>query len=150
MASEKLILIQDVEDLGLAGDEVSVAPGYARNYLLPKKLAMRASPAAQRVFAARKEKIEEQRRKEVENSKDLAKKISELEIVISMEAADDNKLYGSVSSRMICDAAAAKGVPVDHHRVKMLENIREIGTFDIEVRLHADITATLKVNVVRA
>jgi len=150
MASQKLILLQDVEDLGLAGDEVNVAPGFARNFLLPRKLAMKSSPAALKVLAARKEKIEEQRKKEQENSKQLAAKIAETEVVIVMEAAEDNKLYGSVNSRVIGDALAEKGIQLDYHRIKLAENIRELGKFDIEVKLHSDVNATLKVSIVRA
>ena len=100
----KLILLQDVEDLGLAGEEVHVAPGYARNFLIPKKLATVASTAALRQLAANKEKIEAKRKADLEIAQSVAEKINTTELVIPMQASDDNHLFGSVTERIICEA----------------------------------------------
>jgi large subunit ribosomal protein L9 len=150
MTSEKLILLDDVENLGLAGDEVNVASGYARNFLLPKKLAMKASPGALRVFAARKEKIEAQRKDELAKAKSLAEKIASAEVSIAMEASDDEQLYGSVTERIIADKLAEQGIEVDHHKIKLEEHIKQLGMFNVEIKLHQDLSATLKVWIVRS
>jgi large subunit ribosomal protein L9 len=150
MASTKLILLEDVENLGLAGDEVSVAPGYARNYLLPKNLAAKASPGTLRQLAARKEKIEEQRKLEMEKSKVIAASIEKAEITIQMQASEDDQLFGSVTDRVIADKLNEMGIEVDHNQIKLENHIKELGMFDVPVKLHGNVTATAKVWVVRA
>ncbi|OGV50727.1 MAG: 50S ribosomal protein L9 [Lentisphaerae bacterium GWF2_44_16] len=149
MASVKLILLEDVENLGLAGEEISVSPGYARNYLVPRKLAATASQGALRQLAARKEKIEEHRKEELEGAKSLASKIAENEVTIQMEASDDNRLFGSVTNRVIAEKLAEKGIQIEHHRIRLDGHIRELGTFNIDIKLHSEITATLKLSIVR-
>ena len=115
MANVNLILLDDVEKLGLAGDEVSVAPGYARNYLLPRGLAA---------------------------------KVTEMELSIAMQADEGDQLFGSVTARMVADELAKQGVAVEHGKVKM-DPIKNLGNYEVEVKLHADVTAVLKVWVVR-
>lgn len=150
MASAKLILLQDVENVGLAGDEINVAPGFARNFLLPRGLAAKASPSTLRVLAARKEKIEEQRRLELEKSKALSEVIAKTEITIIMQASGDDQLFGSVTSRVIADKLKEKNIHVEHTQVKLHEPIKALGMYDVEVKLHGDIMAKAKVWVVRA
>ena len=148
MANVNLILLDDVEKLGLAGDEVSVAPGYARNYLLPRGLAAKATPGTLRLVESRKAMIAERRAKELADAKALAEKIAQVEISISMQATDDDQLFGSVTARMIADELAKQGYAVEHSQVKV-EPIKTLGSFDVEVRLHAEVAATVKVWVVR-
>lgn len=150
MASVKLILLEDVENLGLAGDEVSVAPGYARNYLLPRSLAAKASPGTLRQLSARKEKIEEMRRVELEKAKVVAEKIAAAEVTIPMQASDDDQLFGSVTERMIADKLTEMGMSVDHNHVKLEKHIKELGVFNVEVKLHQQLSVNAKVWVVRA
>lgn len=95
MASMNLILLQDVEDLGLAGESVHVAPGYGRNYLIPKGLAAPASAVALKQIEAQKEKIEAKRKADLEAAQALADKIAAMVIQIPMQASDDNHLFGS-------------------------------------------------------
>ena len=146
----KLILLEDVEDLGNAGDAVNVAAGFARNYLVPKGLAVKASTAALRQVESRKEKIAEHRKMEIEKAKTLATKISELELTIPMQAGDDNQLFGSVTSHLISEEAAKHGVEFESKRIKLEKPIKEIGNYSVEIKLHGEITATLKVWVVKA
>ncbi|OGV48829.1 MAG: 50S ribosomal protein L9 [Lentisphaerae bacterium GWF2_52_8] len=146
----KLILLQDVENLGLAGEEVSVSPGYARNYLLPRKLASKASSGTLRVLAARKEKIEEQRKNELKSANELSAKISTMVINIPMQASDDGHLFGSVSERVIAERLAELGVTLEHHRIRLPKQIRQIGDFDVTIKLHAQVDTSAKVSVVRA
>jgi len=150
MPSVKLILLDDVEELGLAGDEISVSTGFARNYLLPRKKAVKASPGALRQIAARKEKIEQQRQDELQRAKDLAAKIEETEITISMQASDDDQLYGSVTDRIIAEAYEQNAIVVDHNRIKLDEPIRQLGMFKLDIKLHSDVSVEGKVWIVRA
>ena len=143
-----LVLLDDVAKLGLAGDEVVVKAGYARNYLLPRGLAAKATPGILRLVESRKAIIAERRAKELADAKALAEKIGQVEISITMQAAEDGQLFGSVTARMIADELAKQGYAVEHTQVK-IDPIKTVGTFDVEVRLHADVTATVKVWVVR-
>ena len=146
----KLILLEDVEDLGNAGDTVNVASGYARNYLVPKGFAVKVSPAALRQVESRKGKIAEHRKMELDKANAIALKISELELTIPMQAGDDNQLFGSVTSHLISEEAAKHGVEFESKRVKLEKPIKEIGNYTIEIKLHSELTASLKVWVVKA
>ena len=148
MANVNLILLQDVENLGLAGEEIHVAPGYARNYLIPQGLAAKATPGILRVVESRKAMIAERRAKELADAKVAAEKMADVEISITMQATNDDQLFGSVTARMIADELAKQGYAVEHSQVKV-EPIKTLGSFDVEVRLHADVAATVKVWVVR-
>ena len=148
--SVKLILLQDVESLGLAGTEVTVAPGYARNYLIPRGFAAKATPGILRVLAANKEKIEAKRRDELVAAQALAAKLMENAVEIAMQASDDNQLFGSVTSRNVADALVKAGFQIAHTRVMIETPIKSIGEFTVAVKLHHDVTAQVKVNVVRA
>ncbi len=150
MASTKLILLQDVEDLGLAGEEVNVAPGYARNFLIPRGLASVASTAALRKLAAHKEKIEAQRKADMEAAQALKAKIEAAVISIPMQASDDNHLFGSVTERIIAEALAAMDITVDLHKIHLDGQIRMLGDFQVAIKIHRDIVANAKITVVRA
>ena len=149
MAQISLILLDDVEKLGLAGDEVHVAPGYARNYLIPRGLAAKATPGTLRLIESRKAMIAERRAKELSDAKALAEKLSTVEISIAMQATEDDQLFGSVTARMIADELAGQGYAVDHTRVKVEPAIKTLGGFDVDVILHAEVTGKVKVWVVR-
>jgi large subunit ribosomal protein L9 len=150
MANQKYVLLEDVADLGLAGDEVSVSAGYARNYLVPKGLVTKLTPGTAKILAARKEQTEARRAKELSDTEALAAKLNETELAFSMQASDDNQLFGSVSARNIVDQLAEKELEVTHQQVKLEESIKELGTFDVEIALRHDIKATIKVKIDRA
>lgn len=149
MASTKLILLKDVEDLGLAGEEVNVAPGYARNYLIPKKLAAPASATALKQIAARKEKIEAERQAALEAAQALSAKISEVTVQIAMQASEDGHLFGSVTERLIAESFAAQGIVFEHQRVRLEAPIRATGEYTIAIKLHQMVTASGKISIVR-
>ena len=149
MAQVSLILLDDVEKLGLAGEEVHVAPGYARNYLIPRGLAAKATPGTLRLIESRKAMIAERRAKELADAKVMAEKLATVELSIAMQATEDDQLFGSVTARMIADELAGQGYAVDHTRVKVEPAIKTLGGFDVEVKLHAEVTAAVKVWVVR-
>ncbi len=149
MAQISLILLDDVENLGLAGDEVHVAPGYARNYLLPRGLAAKATPGVLRLVESRKAQIAARRAKELAEAQELAAKLAAVEISIAMQATEDDQLFGSVTARMIADELAAQGYQVEHSRIKVDPPIKTLGCVEVEVKLHAEVTAKVKVWVVR-
>ena len=149
MAHVTLILLDDVEKLGLAGDEVHVAPGYARNYLLPRKLAAKATPGTLRLVESRKAMIAERRAKELAAAKELAEKLNTIELSIAMQATEDDQLFGSVTPRMIADELAARGINVEHSRVKLDPPLKTLGGYDVEIKLHAEVTGKVKVWIVR-
>ena len=143
-----LILLDDVAKLGLAGDEVVVKAGYARNYLIPQGLAAKATPGIMHLVESRKALIAERRAKELADAQAVAEKIAQVEISISMQATDDDQLFGSVTARMIADELAKQGYAVEHNQVKV-DPIKALGSYDVEVRLHAEVSASVKVWVVR-
>ena len=145
-----LILLQDVEDLGLAGESVHVAPGYGRNYLIPKGLAAPASAVALKQIEAQKEKIEAKRKADLEAAQALADKIAAMVIQIPMQASDDNHLFGSVTERMVAEIYAANGVKVEHQSIRMDKHIRSLGEYTINIKLHQEIIANGKIVIVRA
>lgn len=145
-----LILLQDVEDLGLAGESVHVSPGFGRNYLIPKGLAAPASAVALKQIEAQKEKIEAKRKTDLEAAQALSVKIAEIAVEIPMQASDDGHLFGSVSERVVCEAYAAKGVKIEHHRVRMDKHIRSLGEYAISIKLHQDVVVNGKIVIVRA
>ena len=149
MAQISLILLDDVEKLGLAGDEVHVAPGYARNYLLPRGLAAKATPGTLRLIESRKALIAQKRAQELADAQALAAKLAEVEITIPMQATEDDQLFGSVTSRMIADELAKLEMAVEHSRIKIEPAIKTLGSFEVEVKLHAEVAAVVKVWVVR-
>jgi len=150
MANTKLILLQDVEDLGLAGEEINVAAGYARNFLIPKGLAAKATTAALRKIAANKGQIEEKRKQELEAAKALSEKVNGMNLTITVQASDDGHLFGSITERMIAEAKSAAGVKVDHQKLHLEEHIRKLGEFKLDIKLHPQVVVSTKVNVVRA
>lgn len=149
MANVNLVLLEDVENLGLAGENVHVAPGYARNFLLPRKLAAKATPGTLRLIAARKAQIEERRSKDLSAAKELAEKLAALQVSIPMQAAADDQLFGSVSARAISEKLAECGFEIEHNRIKLDPPIKVLGEYTVEIKLHQAVTAELKVWVVR-
>ena len=149
-ATMNLILLQDVEDLGLAGESVHVSPGFGRNYLIPRGLAAPASAVALRQIEARKEKIEAKRKADLEAAQALAAKIAGMTVEITMQASDDGHLFGSVTERLICEAYAAEGINIEYQRVRMDQHIRTTGEYDINIKLHQNVIVAGKVVIARA
>lgn len=145
----RLILKNEVPHLGDAGDIVTVRPGYGRNYLIPRGLGIPASEGSVKQLEHQKRVADAIRRRELAGSKLLAEKIGGLAISIRREAGDDDRLFGSVTNRDIVEALAAEGVEVDRRAVQLEENIRNIGLFTVPVRLHRQVTANLRVYVIR-
>ena len=137
--SVQLILLEDVADLGKIGDEVHVANGYARNYLLPLKKAEIVTTAARRRVEAKKLKLQKEHEERVAVAQ-----------AIPVAAGENDKLYGSVSAAQIADALNAQGIEVERNVVVLDEPIRELGSFDVDIKLHAEVSTKVKVMVTRA
>jgi len=146
----KVILLEDVISVGNMGEIVKVSDGYGRNYLIPQGLALLATESRTKEFAHQQAMIEHKKAKIRKAALDLVAKIDgvKVEIVRNANAADDSRIQGSVTNRDIADALAAKGVEVDRRKIVLDSNIKEVGEFDVEVRLAADVKATVKVAVI--
>jgi len=148
MATE-ILLLTDVADLGKAGDVVKVADGYARNYLLPRDLAAPVSQHALRRLEKMRKAREELSRIQMAEAKDKAGKLANVSVTIRAKTVDGTRLYGSINSADIV-AALQEGnkIAVDKAQVVLPEPLKETGTFDIAIKLHADLTCTIKVWIV--
>ena len=143
----KIILIQDFESIGFEGDTVDVAKGYARNYLIPKGVAIEATNANLKALELRKEKIMAKRIKDKEGAEKLRERISQITITIKEKAGEEGKLYGSVTSRDIAQELEKEGVEVDKRKIIIDEAIRTLGEFTVPIKLHQEVVATIKVVV---
>jgi large subunit ribosomal protein L9 len=146
----RVILKKEVPNLGDAGDIVNVKPGYGRNYLIPRGLAMPASEGSIKQVEHQKRLAEAIRRQQLEAARALGQKLSATSVTIRREAGDDDRLFGSVTNRDVADALAAEGIAVDRKSIQLEEHIRTLGLFQVPVRLHRDVTATVKVYVMKA
>ncbi len=146
----KVILQEDVSNLGATGQVVEVADGYGRNFLLPRKLAVLADERnthrmdhLRRIAAARQAKV-------ITAAKELAAKISGTPVTIKRSAGAEDKMFGSVSSQDVAEALAAQGVVVDRRSIVLADPIRNIGVFQLPVKVHKEVEASVKVYVIRA
>lgn len=146
----ELILLEDVDNLGTLGEQVRVADGYARNYLLPRKLAAPVTKANLRALEARKLEMQKEYEERVAVAEAMADKISKTSVTLTVEAGENDKLYGSVGDVQIAQALAEQGVDVERHAIALEEPIRELGVYTVDVALHDEVKTSLKVWVVRA
>lgn len=143
----KLILREDVYNLGKSGELVNVKEGYARNYLLPRNLAMLASSANVRQLDHEKKVIELRQQKLKGGAQEQAKKLEGVKVTIKRKVGEQDKLFGSVTALDIAEALAAAGHKLDRRVIHLPEPIRAVGEFPVEIRLHREVTAKLNVTV---
>ena len=143
----EVILRDHVENLGRRGDVVKVANGYARNYLLPRKLALLATPANKKVVERQRKIADVQDAEERSGAEALAARLSALEIVLSRRVGEHEALYGSVTSADIAEVLAGKGFEIDKRKITLAEPLKKIGEFTVPVKLHRDVVAQLTVKV---
>ena len=144
----KVILKNDVKDLGQAGEVVNVKDGFARNYLVPKGLAVEASTKNVKEFEHEKNKIQEMTKKVKAGAAGLAAQIAAAKIIIKAKAGEEDKLFGSVTSMDIADALKAAGIEIDKKKIQLDEPIKRIGDYTVAVKIHSEISAQLNVQVV--
>lgn len=143
----KVILNQNVENVGAVGEVVKVSDGFARNYLIPQGWAAPATPGNIRAIEIQQAKAIEKEKETRAKAEELAKRARTLTVAIEAAVGDDGKLFGSVTSAEIAEALAALGVEVDKKQVRVSKAIRKTGSHDIELRLHQNVRALLKVQV---
>jgi len=141
----KVILTKDLDNLGRAGALVDVKTGYGRNYLLPRNLAVLATAKNIRQLEHQKSGILARAAKEKQNMAAIAQKISAIEVKFTRKVGDQNKLFGSVTSKDVHEQLVAQGYPIERKQVHMPEPLKEVGTHEVEVKLHPEVTVKLKV-----
>jgi large subunit ribosomal protein L9 len=145
----KVILKENVEHLGQIGDLVKVAPGYARNFLLPRGFAMTATEGNKKSLEHTKRQLEYKKNKVLELARSLAAKLESLVITTAHKAGEEGKLFGSVTNMEVAELLKAQGVEIDRKMIEMAA-IKQVGEHTATVKIHPEVVATLKVNVVAA
>jgi large subunit ribosomal protein L9 len=146
----QVILREDIDKLGKIGDLVKVADGYARNYLVPNKKAIEATPKNLNAMDHAKKMVSDRIRKMKKEAAVEADRIKGLAVTIKAKVGEEGKLFGSVTTMDIAEAAKAQGVELDKRKIVLDEPIKRLGEYTLTVKLHADVTAELKVTVVAA
>lgn len=146
----EVILLESVNKLGTIGDVVKVKNGYARNYLIPQEKALRATKYNKEIFQARREELEAANKQARQEAEALAKKLEGTKLTLIRQAAEDGKLYGSVSMRDIAAALEEQDAPVDRKQLQMDTVIKYVGVYNVEARLHPEVSVSLQVTVARS
>lgn len=145
----QVILKTDVEKLGNDGDVVTVANGYARNYLIPRELAIEATAKNRRTLGHEKRIESDQAAKEKRDAQKLASEIANLSCTIRMQSGENDRLFGSVTALDIAAALEEQGIEIDRRKIILDEPIKELGVVTVPARIHPDVTADIKVWVVK-
>ena len=144
-----VILREDVEKLGTRGQLVKVTPGYARNFLLPKRLAVAATESNKKIVEQERQAHLRREAKEVSDASDLGKMMADVSITISQKAGENDQLFGSVTSKDIAEALEKQGYTIDRRKIVLHEPIRTLGDFKVPLRLHREVTTEIAVHVVK-
>jgi len=145
----EIILREDVERLGSRGQVVKVADGYARNFLLPQRLAVAASDSNRKIVEQERQAHLRREAKQKGEAEDLSKLLSGVTVIIAQKAGENDQLFGSVTSKDVAEALAQKNYTIDRRKIQLDEPIKQLGEFKIPVRLHRDVTAEVTVQVVK-
>lgn len=145
----KVILLDDIERLGKKGEVVTVKEGYARNYLIPNKKASPATGGNMKVLEALKKKEAAETAKQVEAARALANRISNLSLTISAQAGEEEKLFGSVTPDTVSDALRDEGITIDKRDVLIEDPIKKLGVYQVAVKVHPEVKATLRIWIVK-
>jgi len=145
----EVILREDIEKLGSRGEVVKVAPGYARNFLIPKRLAVMATESNKKIVEQERQAHLRKEAKAKGEAEDLAKIMSGVSVTITQKAGENDQLFGSVGSKDVSDALAAKGYQIDRRKVQLEEPIKQLGEFKVPVRLHKEVTVEVTVVVAK-
>lgn len=146
----EVILLERIAKLGQMGEVVNVKPGFARNYLLPQKKALRATDANRQKFEQRRSQLEAQNLERKSEAETVAKKLDGISVVLVRQAGEAGQLYGSVSARDIAVAVTEAGFTVERRQIDLNQPIKSIGLVKIEIALHPEVHATITVNVARS
>ncbi len=147
----QVILLEKIRNLGALGDKVNVKPGYGRNYLIPQKKAVFATEKNIAAFDSQRAELEKKAALEFAHAKSRAEKLQDFTVVVASQAGDGGKLYGSVGVNEIKDALTAQGVEITKREIMLPEGVfHSVGTYNIDLVLHSDLTVTIHVEVVSA
>jgi large subunit ribosomal protein L9 len=146
----KVILQENMENLGHIGDVVKVAPGYARNYLIPKGFAMLANERNTKALEHAKRQLEYKKNKMIELAKGIAAKIEGLVLNLVHQAGEEGKLFGSVTNMELAEQLKSHGFEIDRKKIALADPIKQVGEYTVPVKIHPEVTATLKVIVTKA
>jgi len=145
-----VILLEIVEKLGKAGDRVTVAGGYARNFLIPQGLAVEATPGNLRALTQIKARAAKRQDQVLQEARGKAERVGSVTLTFPRAVGEQDRLFGSVTALDIAEGLAKEGVPVDRRRIALPEPIKALGEFRVPVRLHGDVSVEVRVTVVRA
>jgi large subunit ribosomal protein L9 len=145
----EVILREDIEKLGSRGEVVKVAPGYARNFLLPKKLAVQATDANKKIVEQERQSHLRKEAKHKDEAEGLAKLLNGVTVTISQKAGENDQLFGSVTSKDVADALAARSFTIDRRKIQLDDPIKTLGDHKVVVKLHRDVNAEITVSVVK-
>lgn len=144
----EVILREHVDNLGRRGDVVKVAAGYARNFLLPRKLALAVNENNRRQIERERKLAEARELEERSQAQAYAERLGQLDVAIARRVGENNVLYGSVTSGDVAQALAAKGFEIDKRKITLADPLKALGDYTLPVRVHRDVTAEIKVRVV--
>jgi large subunit ribosomal protein L9 len=145
----EVILREDIDKLGNRGEVVKVAAGYARNFLLPRRLAVQATDANRKIVEQERQAHLRKEAKFKSEAEDLGKLVGGIGLTITQKAGENDQLFGSVTAKDVADALAAKNFTVDRRKIQLEEPIKQLGEFKVPLRLHKDVTVEITVNVVK-
>ncbi len=145
----EVILREDIDNLGTRGQVVKVAPGYARNFLLPKRLAVQATESNKKIVEQERQAHLRKEAKAQGEAEDLGKLMRHVTVTISQKAGENDQLFGSVTSKDIADALAAQNYTIDRRKIQLDEPIKQLGEFKVPVRLHKEVSVDITVVVAK-
>ena len=143
----KVILLQEVENLGEEGEIVTVKNGYGRNFLIPRGLARIATPGSIKAWQEERRQASRKLAEKKSDAENLASQLEGMELVLRAKAGEENRIFGSITSAQIVEALASEGVSVDRRKVELDEDVRMLGVYTASVKLHPEVTASVKFRV---
>lgn len=146
----EVILLERVENLGQMGDVVNVRPGFARNFLLPQKKALRANDANKKVFENQRTELEARNLERKNEAEAAAERINGKSFVVIRQSSETGILYGSVSTRDIADTASEEGVHIERSQVRLVKPLKSLGVFNVRIVLHPEVDARIDINIARS
>ena len=145
----KIILKEKIAPLGEAGTIVNVKPGYARNFLIPQGKAVEATDSNLKAFEEEKKLLERKATKEKRAAEELAKRLAKISVTAAVQVGEEDKIFGSVTNQNIADLLKDQGFDIDRRKIMLSDGLKALGVYDIPIKLHPEVEATIKVWVVR-
>ena len=145
----KIVLRQNYDSLGSAGEIVKVKPGFARNFLIPKGIAFFATPQNIKRYESEKEQLTWKKEQDKRKSEDLAKTLESVSCTITVQVGEEDKLFGSVTAQNIAEALESQGYKIDKRKILLDEPIKSLGIYSVPIKVHTDVEAKVKVWVVK-